>query len=181
MAQILVPAGPPGTGVITNAMIASDAAIAYSKMQDTNRLVGIINAFKDADQNLANSTTLADDDDLFFTLISGGGYIFDCMISLSSAINVDFDMQWTDPGGTFELYWEYLNGAGTLLSEGIIIDTTGEVAFDTADSTRHMLFFHGFLENMSAGTFQLQWAQGTTSATNAFVRDGSWLRAMRTI
>lgn len=181
MAQISVPAGPPGTGVITNAMIASDAAIAYSKMQETSELLGIINKYKDGDQNVANSVTLEDDDDLFFTLDTSSDWTFECMIQLSSAINVDLDLSWTDPSGVFQLYWEYIDGGGTLLSEGILLDTTGEVHFDTADSTRHLLFFHGFLRNMGSGTFQLEWAQGTSSGTNAFIRAGSWLRAMRVL
>lgn len=132
--------------------------------------------YKTADESVASSTTLQDDDHLFFTTVAAGIYAFEMLLWFTSASsNPDLKWQLIEPDGTFVIGYQtyYLNSSQPgHANEGSSFDTE----FFTAGEVADLLWVRGIIEAGGAGgTFKLQWAQANSDATAMTIKKGSFL------
>ncbi len=148
----------------------------------------ILSAYKTADETVNASSTFQDDDHLSFTVDASTNYIVE-LVLIGSQISTspDFKAQFILPShdGTTT----YLN---TLCSTGSIAtfqtfndDVTGTTVFFTSGLTNcmgdntgnNMLRTNGVVTiGGTGGTFKLQWAQNTLTASDTILRVGSYLK-----
>lgn len=146
---------------------------------------------KSADESLASSTTIQDDDHLFFTPILNTDYWITMFVIYDGAgpdpTLGDLKISWSVPtGSTFDY-----------ISDGLISTATSGV-FDVSRSAQiapaggnptpgtigtsspvTALIKGVFRMGGTAGTFRFRWAQNTSNATATRVRAGSCLIARR--
>lgn len=141
-------------------------------------------AIKTADESVTSSTTVQDDNHLSMTLNANSNYWLDGILIIDGAVGGDFKLQFVVPSGTIR----YLSDAGdsaitaTLMEvdrnwkAGSLTTIMGTVASGTSTIVPVM----GIIRTAaSGGTFKLQWAQGTSSATATRVFTNSFLRVTR--
>jgi hypothetical protein len=139
---------------------------------------------KTADESVTSSTTLQNDDHLFYNLPEAGSYLYDFYIGLTCNATGKFDYELTFPAGaTLDMMaWGITdtvsNFDGPLRSRGAPNDsssptTTLTVAGDTTSPT--LLRLHGYITTPISGTLRIRWAQNVSNATPATVYTGSHL------
>lgn len=135
---------------------------------------------KTADETVTSSTTLQNDDELFFTVAANGVYVADLYLfayqgaAASTAIDINGD--WSIPSGTIGWKWcfgptvgmtDRENTAGVFALHGLATDR----AYGLDSSSRgiaaheHLMFTVG----STAGTVQYRWAQNTSNANGTTV------------
>lgn len=144
---------------------------------------------KTTTENLASSTTLQNDDELFSSVEANATYDVELWLLHSSDSGADGDIKvgWTGPSGA-SMTWgvQGSNEAATSSTAATSINlqtrTIGETAnFGGGGSTGTSAYIRGRLTTAgTAGTLRLQWAQRSSSATATQVRAGSILRLRRT-
>jgi hypothetical protein len=143
--------------------------------------LGTIGVIKGADEPLASSTTLQDDDDLYIAVPANTSLLWVCKLSITggSRGSSDFKWFWSVPDGMTGTYWATYEGTGGGQNTGQIRDFTTVNAVGTAGTSNPQpLEIMGSLTNgETAGTLQLQWAQNTSSSTDTTVKAGSLLTA----
>ena len=152
-------------------------------------LAGIITAVqglsgsvaKAADESVTSSTTLQDDDELFFTVAANAVYEVGGFLRYLGVAGVGiFKVGWSGPASaTFD--W---------LPSGLIDTDTANTAdhmwggykaigdsntFGGSGSTAVVARPYGRLVTSTAGTFKLRWAQGTSSGTATTLKAQSYL------
>lgn len=145
-------------------------------------------ALKAADESVASSTTLQNDDTLLVTLEANATYEFVAHVGYVGNTTGDIKLAFTFPSGA-SCYWSGKGGPASDDTFGSSGSTRHSVSFGDASGTS--LSFAGSTTVLSvhilgvvttastAGTLQLQWAQNTSNATNTTVKAGSFLRAVR--
>lgn len=139
---------------------------------------------KTADESVTSSITVQDDNHLTMTLNANENYWLDGLLIVDGALAGDFRLQFVVPSGTVR----WLSDAGdsaitaTLMEidrnwkAGSLTTIMGTVASGTSTVVPVM----GIIRTAaSGGTFKLQWAQGTSSATATRVFTDSFLRVTR--
>lgn len=117
-------------------------------------------------------TTLQDDNQLTFPVDASQGYfaIFHLFVTGPDAANFKFAiitpssptiLRYGMPGDTYE------TASGTAIS------------VDIGSTTKRMVTIEMELSNVNAGNVTLQWAQGTSNASNTSVAAGSWLEYVK--
>jgi hypothetical protein len=136
-----------------------------------------------ADQSIANSITLTDDAELFFTAVSGGVYQLEIVIVYASPAGAGTpDLRLTcgeDAVIRGVLNIIYLTSTDLNSSVSFLTDsTTTQVNAGTAATNRSLLLTGWHVGG--GGTFRFRWAQTTTGANPTIVRAGSEIRYRRT-
>ena len=128
---------------------------------------------KTADEIVNNSTTLQNDDELFFAVAANEiWYIHVVMIEISSAV-ADFKYGFTAPAGASFDY--AIMNAAPANTRGLS-DTYGDAGAGLA--ARAIVLPRGLLVvGATAGNFQLQWAQNTAEVSDTTVKVGSCIIA----
>jgi hypothetical protein len=139
---------------------------------------------KTADEALANSTTMQDDDHLFVSVVANAVYWVQGWILYTAGNVGDFKMGWSAPTGA-TLNWNAGGSVNTNLqaiffdvqdvantdSVGGNIGTTGRTQTATP---------HGLLKvSSTAGTLKFRWAQNTSEGTSLTVLTDSMLMLTR--
>jgi len=184
------------TGLIRDADIKSDAAIALSKLaldltthasrhQDggadeinATGLVGLpFKVYKTADEVVANSNTLQNDDHLLFAVAANEIWFFILMFKA---------VEDTSPGGNIK--WAFAVPTNGTISRFLTWSTTGAAmvngttaASDTnlADAILYYMHAYHYVGGDTAGNVQFQWAQNTSGAPNTRVKQNSFILAFQ--
>jgi len=143
-------------------------------------------AYKTADEAVTSSTTLQNDDDLFVSVAASATYqliayfIYDGGTTGSS----DLKIGWTFPSGLTMAYGHIGMTTSATITEASVAtssDQTNNPQFgsDGAGQNRAAYLLGTVFVSTTAGTLQLQWAQGTSSGTATHMKKGSWLQLQR--
>lgn len=154
-------------------------------------------ARKTADESVTSSTAVQNDDELFFSVAANAVYAVTGWIKYSGPGDLQID--WTTPTDALGEWVGFGNGTtvytgtggnavttDTSSSAGYMIRTeTNDVAqsrtFGGISTNTYAVAIYGTLRTgATAGTYQFQWAQGTSNATATTVYTDSWLCLQRT-
>lgn len=132
--------------------------------------------YKTANEVVNNSTTLQNDDHLFWSTVANGVYTMDLNLFYDSGTTPDFKFDWTYPvGTTFDWGAIYYNLAGTLTTSGTFTEATVGAVGGLGVGTVVMLkASYVFVMGPSDGTLQMQFAQNTANASNTTLFTGSY-------
>ena len=142
---------------------------------------------KTADTSRTATTTTTPDDHLTFEVEADAVYVWDGWIKYFADPTVDMTLDFTVPTGSLGEWSGFGAGATTAGSttNGYLIRTeSNDVSqprnyYGSSDNT-HTLLLHGLLRvGSTAGTFSLDWAQGTSGATATTLYTDSWMRVQR--
>lgn len=144
-----------------------------------------LGALKTSDQSVTSSTVLVNDNALSVPVAANAGYLVFAMLDYEGGTQgaADLKFQWTGPSGaTLVLSFVYYPTAGGVGANTNLAAITGLSVTRTAGTNGAgvtlPVFMFGTLRTAStAGTFQLQWAQNTSSATPTIVHAGSVVAA----
>jgi len=148
---------------------------------------GIIGKITSADVTRTNTTTLADDATLTFTVLAAASatvrYSFECLLDFTNAAaTADVKLDFTVPGDTYMYYAEWIGSAGSTGSARLIggaSSTLTTIAIAAGESVAVHISGTANL-GASTGAFALQWAQNTLDAVNGTtLSNGSWMRWKR--
>lgn len=134
---------------------------------------------KTTDEDVESSTTLQNDDELFFATTSGKTYLFECVLIYASpeggGITADIKIAFGEDTSTRGA-WKSL-GLGTNLAFGEQNATTSTAATGAhgTGASKLAVVVRG-IHHANGGTFRLLWAQNTSSSENTRVYAGSILR-----
>lgn len=138
---------------------------------------GLTFVFKTADEGVTNSSTLQDDDHLFFTADANGVYYIESFVHIVNNADgfQDFKFQWTEPDGTYTLFSERL--IGSTMTNQTIQESSATISLDGAANQNMFVVCQGtFTAGGTGGTFKLQWAGITAqSGQTTTVKVGSYL------
>lgn len=145
----------------------------------------VVGAWKTGTEAVTSSTTLQNDDNLVCSVVASGVYICNWGLRMDGAALGDFKYAFTGPSGA-TMTWA---SAGLATSDvaNVAMTTTDVAAIGTtvshgtlAAGTTTRVFGAGLLiVSSTAGSLQLQWAQGTSSVTATNLFAGSWLKLER--
>jgi hypothetical protein len=143
-------------------------------------------ARKTSDQAKTSDAALANDAQLVVAVVANAIYLFDLFLVYDGAATGDIQFKLVPPAGA-TLLWVPIgfpsSAAGTsstvkMPKEGTAADTFGAVG--TGAGNIVVMTPRGILRTgASAGTLQLQWAQGTSDGTATTLYTDSWIRAQR--
>jgi hypothetical protein len=137
---------------------------------------------KGADQSVASSTTLQNDNALFLPLVANATYLFDVVLDYEGGTGGSSDLKWTwvlPTGATLRYVFTESSSAGVAavnMSAGSAVNTAGT---NGAAFLKGVLMKGSVIVGSTAGTAQLQWAQGTANATPTIVHAQSYLALWR--
>lgn len=137
---------------------------------------------KGADQSLASSTTLQNDNALFVPVVANASYLMICMLDYEGAAigTGDIKWVWTGPAGfTLRYTGLYLPTSGTVHTGAIAGATTVVAATTGTGNLAGATMVGSIFTGNAAGTLQLQWAQNSPSATATIVHAQSLLSLWR--
>lgn len=137
---------------------------------------------KAADESVTSSTTLQNDDHLFFTIPQAGTYLVDAYLYASSAANAagDLNVTWSFPTGTMH---HGAMGLGISLASGNegsavasqLLSAVSGASFVSVGLSTSTTFvrLHGILIATASGTLRLMWCQNSSNANASTVKSGS--------
>jgi hypothetical protein len=138
---------------------------------------------KASDESVTSSTTLQDDNELFFTAVSGGVYQIECVVIYGSPaggttpdMRITFGEDGTGARGVMQAVYissSDLNGSISFLCD----NTSTQINVGTATTNRALLVTGWYVGG--GGTFVFRWAQTASGANATIVRAGSVLRYQR--
>lgn len=137
---------------------------------------------KQTDEQVASSIVLQNDDELFFTAVSGAWYEFELIVIYSQAafnagtsIVMDLGEDASKRGTAMTLLWSTVSLLGAVNST-----TTNQSSFASGflASTTQAAFAKG-VHLGGGGTFRLRWAQSQSNVSPLIVYAGSLLRYRR--
>lgn len=137
---------------------------------------------KGADQSLASSTTMQNDNALFAAVIANATYLFLCYLDYEGGTQGSSDLkwQWNVPAGGTLRYAEIGNNlSGVVQSPSLAGSTVWSAGTSGAGSLRGVLMAGSLIMSSTAGNIQLQWAQNTSNATPTIVHAQSFLALWR--
>lgn len=139
---------------------------------------------KTSTESVTSSTTVQDDNELSMTLNANTNYWLDGLIIIDGAAAGDFKPQFVVPSGTIRWLADGPDSSAAATTD--IVDRNWKAGSLTtivgtvASGTSTVLPVSGIIRTgASGGTFKLQWAQGTSSATATRVFLDSFLRVTR--
>jgi hypothetical protein len=134
---------------------------------------------KTADESAISDTTLNNDSELTFAVGASENWVFqfNLDITTSSSSTPDFRYNVTAPSSTFCRYMHNDVEGATGISA---IPCANSTAWAVVASVSESLQVVGAVQNVSAGTVAIRWAQSVSSTFATTVRLGSVLRAFKT-
>ena len=155
-----------------------DAADLNTYQRDNLKLVNHVQVIKTADE-FVTSSTMQDDDELFFYGQNGQWYWVKCGIIWSSGSAFDAAFAFTAPGSpNIALSWPGYNSPSPVtFLNGV------SQALDYNVSPSHTWIFHSLIEGQvlfdTEGFFRFRWAMGSSDASGMFVYKNSYIIAQR--
>jgi hypothetical protein len=149
-------------------------------------------AYKASDQSVTNSTTVVNDNDLSFSVVSGATYNIDSYLQWVGNDTGDIKFGFTFPAsstlsfaiiGPDDTATTFASGGtrGTgewFARNGQTSSPSGTIQVSGSTSTLAGII-KGQLVCNTTGTLQLQWAQNTANATATTLKAGSWMSLKR--
>lgn len=134
---------------------------------------------KSADESVTSSTALQDDNDLFFTSVAGGYYIWEAYLIVQGNSAGDCKVAFGEDS-TFRGWWHMVtsSAAGTIGTQTLGTRFSDVGTINTDVTNIYVTAIRGTLTG-NGGTFKLQWAQNTSNGTATTVKQGSILRYKR--
>ena len=141
-----------------------------------------------SDVTVNNTTTVTDATGLTFSVIANATYQFEAWLRYNGGSTPDIKFQWSSPSGTTG-FWSLVGHArdtspaldtgagGTWVVEAI--GTSKTVAGDATGTLLLAATAKGYITTTTAGTFKLQVAQRTATASNTVLRTGSYMSLTR--
>lgn len=168
---------------VTNEVVT--AAIMNAHVRDN---LNAINGFvrKSADESVASSTVLQNDDHLFLPLAANGTFVVEGLLVYNgqtfAAGPGDLKVDWTLPAGA-TMRW-VRNGPGSNTPNGIDLVVTDNAtirALGTYGAATDVgASFRGWITTgATAGTLQMRWAQNASTGVATTIRTGSFLRLIQ--
>jgi hypothetical protein len=138
---------------------------------------------KTGDETLNANAVLQDDDHLSFAIGASETWVVSYVLSILSTTSADWKFQITGPtGATASIVYSAV-GSGTGLtvpdSQAVPIAIATPTTVNWSGTNLLVRIDATITNSTNAGTVMLQWAQGTSTATNTTVRAGSKLVALR--
>lgn len=141
---------------------------------------------KTAIESVASSTTLQNDDHLFFTAVAGQNYRFRCVLFVTNSGTqlADLKVAFTFPAGTMTFGVNALDTAatspiGSANMTAIPSATSGTSTIAVAAGSDNVTIIEGFFVCTTGGTVQLQWAQNTSQASATSLNVNSYIEYIR--
>lgn len=131
---------------------------------------------KTADESLASSTTIQNDDQLSFAVEAGGTYHIDLWIYSTGPGGIQFRFNYPATSSSL-IVWEP-SGRGVGGSVNRTTSGTSGV-FNGFTTDPNGILIRCRLQAGAAGTFRLQWAQNASNASPTIVKDGSHMQVER--
>jgi hypothetical protein len=140
-----------------------------------------IYARKTSDETIISSSTLQNDDDLAWPVAASAVYEFELHMLASSGTTPDLKTGFTFPTGmTGALYGIGPDASGT--PPAVTFDAgalSAVLNWNGTGGNSHYMLWGILTVAPTAGTLQLQWAQGTLTASNTIMRAGSYGKLTR--
>jgi hypothetical protein len=163
-------------GATTDTTVVVNAGVLKKVVMPT----GQIKVAKTANESVTSSATLQDDDHLTFSMAANTNYNITMKIFYTATASPDF--KWGLTGGSSPTAviteWQYRNGAnGTsykAYGEITSYPTNEVLTGDDTDETAYLVIECN-VQNVNAGTFKFQFAQGTSHGESVTVKKGSYL------
>ncbi len=141
---------------------------------------------KKADESVTSSTTLQDDDELFFNMEPNLYYRVEVSLHFFGATGGDIKAAFSLPSNASARgSWSKL-GAGASGPAAVATDTwdardptTARPAGATGAASSSVMLWQGLVDSGDGGEFQVQWAQNSSSGTATTVNAMSYLTAYR--
>jgi hypothetical protein len=134
---------------------------------------------KSAHQQRANTTTLANDNTLSFTVASSTSYVFRAALWFDTPAAADFKFAVSGPASPVAVRIQrqaIACGATAWSSIGVDTSFGVSVAVLGTGSTGGYVEINGVIDtNSTPGTVAIQWAQNTSNAGNTIVTKGSYI------
>jgi hypothetical protein len=140
---------------------------------------------KAADESVASSTVVQNDDELFFTAASGGLYDIEIALVFGSPAGAgtpDIKMVFGEDAtarGAMHFIGARSTADATVTPNGVLMDQTVTISLG-AEALDRMVRFIGTYRG-GGGTFRLLWAQNVSGVNATIVRAGSVLRYRRIV
>lgn len=132
-----------------------------------------IAVYKKTDETVNNTTTLQNDDELFFNINRNEAWLFQGFILHNTGSTPDLKITFTVPSGATGGFDPLNVGSSALTSFSSTISFGGT----GSDSISYLT---GIVKNGdTAGTVQMQWAQNTADASDSTILSGSCIIATR--
>ena len=171
-------------GTSARTVVVGDRVVAAitSQMLDAIDLWDAV-IVKQASESVASSTTLQNDDELTFPVVSGKSYLIELFVHYDEPVgsgtpDIKFacSLGTADTGNTFTLaYFQYLN-TSNVSTFTHVSDMVNLAAAAGAAGSARFFYIHILTVVDENGTFAFQWAQNTTSVNASRVLAGSVLR-----
>lgn len=144
-------------------------------------------ARKQADTSRASTTTTTADPELTFAVEANAVYVWDGWLKYFADPTPDMTIDFTVPTGALGEWSAFAAGQGTttatVLGYSIRTDSSDvsqpRNIYGTSDADMTAIINGMLRVSSTAGTFSLDWAQGTSSATATVLYTDSWMRLQR--
>lgn len=137
---------------------------------------------KGADQTITSSTTFANDNALFVSVVANATYLVQLFIDYEGGTQGSSDIKWTftgPSGWTMRYQGIYRDTSGTVQAN-CFTGASGPAAGTNGAATLRSVGILGTIVTSSTpGTVQLQWAQNTSSGTGTIVHAQSSMQLWR--
>jgi len=138
---------------------------------------------KTADESVTSSTTLQDDDHLFFTLLDGEIWEFEFFLIVGEPmVNPDFRLSLAGKDGlTANIEYSYHTYEGSSEDHKSALGVNSGTIGINPSGTKEVIVVKGAIEATADGTLQLQWAQGSSDTDPITVHKLSTLKASKIV
>lgn len=133
-------------------------------------------ARKTSDQTIISNATFQNDNALFVPVAANA--VYDCHLHFifNSGATPALKTQFTGPVGATMSSWTFFLPNGSSQSiQGVASAAAGVSGITCTGSDQPGDYWGLLITGANAGTFQLQWAQNTSTGTNTILRAGSFL------
>ena len=170
-----------------NTFLGSDGTdVSYRTAAQVRASLGIIPLeidliVKTGDENVNNSATLQNDDELLFALAASEEWEFTCTLFFYSTAAADLKFAFTVPTGATIFMGAVGKGTGGTVLSQAVYGSGQTLAVSGDDALYQTVIIKGYVTNgANAGNCQLQWAQNSAVAVNSTVYTKSNIVAHRT-
>lgn len=140
---------------------------------------------KQTNQSRASSTSMIDDDELWYSLAPNATYEWELMVRVTGATGGDIRIEWAIPSGAsmFRLCFGAAAGSNDQANANGVFayraNTTDQI-YGIPSSGNSAIYERGTIITSSAnGDLQMRWAQGTSNSEPTVVGSRSYLKVRR--
>jgi hypothetical protein len=133
---------------------------------------------KDANESVANSATLQDDNDFTgIPLTADKRYALEAFFIIGSTVaDFDYNFVFTNTPQVGSRAFKAIDEGATGAEGNSGITTEDRITIDHGDGSHVQIFARIHANATTGGTFKVQWAQSAGDAASTTLNEGSWLR-----